>query len=221
MQVIKKPALSNLSEDIQEDIENIWQRESKIPGRYLFNGKILSLVNLEKDKLICEFVEYKYYLAQLRDPSLERFLNIKTVCVSAITLAGNRVLVGHRARSLTVHPGLYELAPSGGIDPTALENGKIDLIKQYMVELEEETGILKDHVKKVNPFALLYEPTMRCYEICAEIHIDPNHTDVSKGTHEEYDELFWLPMQDVPKFIINYRDRIVPLSLWLLKESKV
>ena len=67
LEVVKSSTLSNLSEN-KEDVDNIWQCELKIPGRYLFNGKILSLIEIEKEKLICEFVEYKYYLAQLRDP---------------------------------------------------------------------------------------------------------------------------------------------------------
>jgi len=108
---LSKPKLS--TEEIHR-IERIWHEEEQ-KKTILFNGQLLSFVSFDNQMLIGEFVEYKHYIAQARDHTLEAKLNIISICISGITLSGEKVLVGQRASNLANYPNCYELVPSGGI----------------------------------------------------------------------------------------------------------
>src|SRR5262249_31068369 len=130
-----------LSDVEQAAINTLWNEAQKQFGGRLFNGQLYSFVSLKNGVLTGNFVDYKFYIAQLRNPKFKTLFNISPVAISCICCCQNKILIGKRSAFVTEYPNCYELSPSGGIDPSAAINGKIDLIKQTLVELEEEAAI--------------------------------------------------------------------------------
>ena len=69
LEVAEAPRGFSLSDYDKTRIEMLWQEETVASPAKLFNGVILNFVSFEGDKLVGEFVDYKFYLAQLRDPA--------------------------------------------------------------------------------------------------------------------------------------------------------
>lgn len=210
-----------LSDHQKTEIESIWRHEQLERSTRLFNGQMFNLIQLENDKLIGEFVDYKYYLAQLRNPSFIELLHIRPVCISGITLAGDKILIGQRSSNVTQYQDYYETVPSGGIDAEinagSLVNEMIDLPRQFQKELWEETGISVTEIKKIEIFSLIYDPNEEMYDLCAEIHVNYSILKESIQPTEEYPKFQWLSKQELKKFINAHPMDIVPLSLHLLK----
>jgi hypothetical protein len=215
------PAGFDLTEYEKLDIDGIWRRESDARASKIFNGEFLNFVSLEPGRLVGEFVEYKFLLAQLRDPELKEKLQIRPVSVSAITLAGEKVLFGKRSEHVTTDKGAYETVPSGGIDSRSLVDGKIDLHRQFTDELWEETGISVTDVKNAAPFALIYDALRNSYEICGEILVNYNILKEELPPNEEYDSLTWVSKSDLQTFVAKHQKEILPFSIFLLKEKRL
>lgn len=201
--------------ETKEVIEKTWQKEMDKKGSYLFNGSILSMRELKEDRMIGEFIDYKLHLAQLRHPKLREELHVQPVCVSGITLSGDRVLIGQRAAGVAHAPSMYELIPSGGIDPSSVVNQRIDIKKQFFAELEEEAHISTNAIAKCLPFAIAYDEKTGVYEICAEIILKENYIP-QIVSNVEYQKMWWIPEQDLSNFVLSHEKDFVPLSLYLL-----
>ena len=206
-----------LSDDVAAAIEAIWKSELQRSQGRLFNGQLLSMISWDKEHMVGEFIEYKYYLAQTRNPKLEPFLRIRPIAMSGITHSGNKILFGLRAETLSQNPLFYELAPSGGVDPSVAEGNSINLHKLVLKELEEEAGLVEKDIFSVNLFALVYEPAEQSFEICTEIHIDPSIADSKIMPIDEYIRFFWVDTHDAAHFVSRHREKMLPMSMHLLK----
>lgn len=205
-----------LSDHEKDLVDNIWSLEQKhFP--HLFNGQILNVVQVEENKLVGEFIEYKYYFAQLTDPQLASVLNIQTLAISGITMTGDKILVGQRSEDVTTFKNFYELVPSGGIDPNAQVQERIDLKRQFELELWEESGISTTEIKSIKPLALIYDQQNKTYEIAAEITV--NYTVLKEDLEhsQEYQKLQWFTKRELMEFIKKNKN-FVPLSLFLLQK---
>lgn len=201
---------------IKDQIERLWDQELIRTNGKIFNGKLLSATSFQNDQLIGHFVEYKNYLAQARNPSLSKILNIQPICVCSYTVAGNDVLIGKRSDFVTDYRNFYELVPAGGIDPSSISNNTVDIIQQLKVELKEEAGILESMILNISPKHLIIYPETNSYEICSYVQIDPSIKNMKLARDEEYTELLWIPKHDLTQFVEKNRDKIIPLSLQLI-----
>lgn len=206
-----------LSDRVKRLIEDIWERESVIRKGELFNGRLLSFVALENERLLGRFVEYKHYIAQLAEPSLKSILQIEPISISGICIAEGKFLVGKRSEMLTQYPGFYELVPSGGIEPSSVLEGRVNIAKQYQNELLEETGIEKTLIRQILPFALVHDLRKEAYEICASIKLEGEVLNISYMEGSEYSQLLWKSKMQLKKFIRENEEKFVPFSLHLVK----
>lgn len=198
-------------------IDRIWQEEQAHSFSTLYNGQLLNFLRLEGATLYGEFVDYKFYLAQLREPGLKEVLDLKIVAVSGITTTADKVLFGKRSEQVTQYKNFYELVPSGGIDPEALVGTKVEISKQFEKELWEETGISTTEIRETKPFALLHDLEHDSYEICAEISVNYLMAKETLRPTPEYQKLLWVSKGEVQDFIKRHAQEIVPLSLHLLR----
>lgn len=206
-----------ISEATKARIEEIWKMELVRTKGKLFNGELLSADNFDGKQLSGHFVEYKHYIAQLRDPSLANELRVKPICVCGYTVAGDYILVGKRADHVTDFQNFFELVPAGGVDPSSISKDCIDIIKQLKMELKEETGFDSSMVRSIVPTYLIVCSKTRSYEICSKIELDPAAIDLVAERDEEYTELLWIPKSSMPEFVEKHRSRIIPLSLHILE----
>lgn len=205
-----------INESTQLHIEEIWKKELIRTRGKLFNGKILSAEVFDGKQLMGHFVEYKHYLAQARDPSLMDELGIQPICVCSYTTAGDYILMGMRADYVTDFSNYYELVPAGGIDPSAISNNNVDVIKQIKIELKEEAGIEEFLVQSIIPTFLCRCYETNTYEIITRIELDPSARHWMGERDGEYTELIWIPKNTLRAFMEMNRGKIIPLSLLIL-----
>lgn len=201
--------------DVEEaEVNRLWSLAQKQHGGRLFNGLIFSFVAFDQGKLWGSFVDYKYYMAQLAVPELKASWQIHPIAISCICVWGERVLLGQRSSLVTDFPGCFELAPSGGIEPAAAVNGRIDVVKQALIELEEEAFIVSGQVKTCLPMALVQELTSGTYEMCMRMELHEGGEVLASS--EEYTKLQWMSQKQLKAFASLERGRFVPFSLFLI-----
>lgn len=206
-----------LSDYEKARVEMLWLEEVAARPSTTFNGQILNFISLEGERLLGEFVDYKFYFAQLKDPLLKTSLQIDPIAISGLTLSGNKVLFGRRSQKVMQFRGLYEAVPSGGIDPHALRGQFIDLKEQFQRELWEETGISVTEVKNIQPFLLVHDSTTDTYEICAAIEVNYPVVYEERKPTAEYEEFVWVPKSEIKSFATKHSAEFLPFSLFLLK----
>lgn len=198
-------------------VENIWRHEETARSSTLHNGQILNVVSVESDRLVGEFIEYKYYLAQLRDPNFDEVLKIRTLAISGITTTVDKILIGLRAGDVSAYQGHYEFVPSGGIDPGSQIDDRINVARQFETELWEESGISVTEVKDILPLALVFDSENKIYEMCAELSINYSILREQLRPNDEYQKLEWISKREIKDFIAKHEEKFVPFSLYLLK----
>lgn len=202
-------------------IDERWERAQEQRNGLLFNGKLLNYLKFEKERLYGSFVEYKYYMAQCIDPKLKERLRIFPLAISCICTCQDKVLIGKRSSFVTDFPGYFELVPSGGIDPAAVEKGNVNLVKQALTELKEEAGIEPNSVEICYPFVLFQNLITGCFEICLHIDLKRTGGDLSARAwlqNHEYTELVWMSCTHLKEFMLSAGNAIVPLSLHLINK---
>lgn len=211
------PAQFNLATEDYALIEEIWEKEALAQKNHLFNGRLFIALDVSNEGLIGQFIPYKLYIATLRSPYLKEKIKIHPVSITGITLSHNRILIGQRSKFVTQYPGRFELVPSGGIDQHSVEDGKINLIRQFRIELEEEAGIKEESIEKIELQALHFNPFEEIYEIFAKIEVN-NSVQMEHVKSHEHTELIWMSIEELKSFISFRNEEFVPFSLSLIKD---
>ncbi len=170
---VKVKALDlDLSPEQEQTVNEIWTEETG-KNHKLFNGQIISYLShhFEGSVLVIEsFVtEYKYFLAKLRDVSLD--IKIIPLAVSGIIFdQENNILVARR-ESVTEYKDSYEFLPSGGISVSSVHRGIVSFEDQLREEFAEETGMSKAVIKEIQPFCFILDRKHQVYDICCQIFL--------------------------------------------------
>ncbi|MBS0622614.1 MAG: NUDIX hydrolase [Verrucomicrobia bacterium] len=193
-------------------VENIWKDEMERRAPHLHNGKIFNVVSIEPGKIIGEFIDYKFYLSQLRDPHLADLLSIKILSISGLTTTEDKILMGQRASHVSAYPNAYEFVPSGGVDPEAQIGDLVIIDRCFTKELGEETGISAAEIQSIRLRALIFDKESKLYELCAEIRLFLEKPLQGNG---EYQQLRWISKNDIKKFLKTHQEQVIPFSLHL------
>src|SRR6185295_13703559 len=132
---------ADLAPGVDVEVETLWQAERQ--RRDVFNGRILSAVEITPNRLLGRVVEYRRFVAQQANPALFDVLRVRPVGVSGVLHCADGLVFGRRAAGLTQGAGLWELVPSGSLDvpPGARQGAQIDYRAQILAELSQEIGI--------------------------------------------------------------------------------
>lgn len=206
--------------DVLDRVEAIWRRELE-NGRRLFNGRVFSLERLKDGTAYGHLAQYKWYMAQLADPSLAPYLRVRSLAVCGLVIARGNVLLGRRHPGLALEGGLWELTPSGTISGKHREaDGSISWRLQFLEELREELGLEFPGTQAITPFALVEDTAINNWDmgIALRIEVDPQAIarQHSFGADDEYTELAFVPEADVAAFVHAHRDEMVGVSHQLL-----
>ena len=128
--------------EILQRIDAIWDEEQGRRGGSMTNGRIFSLGHRNGPVFAVWETQYKWWIAQRRDPTLFQTLAVRPLAVTGIVRLAEGLAFARRAESNTQDAGLWELPPSGGIDDTCRRPGGIIAADaQIMTELNEELGV--------------------------------------------------------------------------------
>ncbi len=201
-------------------VEALWQRELA-GGRRLFNGRVFSLERLDGCTAIGHLIQYKWYMAQLADPSLAPYLRVRSLAVCGLVIAQGRVLFGRRHPALALEGGLWELTPSGTIHGKHREkDGSVSYRQQFLEELGEELGVTLPDAQALTPFALVEDTVLGNWDlgIALRLEADPEHIARSHsfGPNDEYTELALVPEAEVAEFVHVRQQEMTGVSRQLL-----
>lgn len=137
-------------------IEEIWRQEKIQRGGRLFSGQIFSVAEINSDFATGWLADYRWFLAQRREPDVYAQLLVRPLAVTGLLLCDDGAVIGQRAGHVEQDAGLWELVPSGGVDQSAIKkDGTVDLAKALTGELGEEIGIMtSDLLSAPEPFVV-------------------------------------------------------------------
>lgn len=189
-------------------IERLWHREQSQRQVPLTNGQIYTLSDVQPDCLIIRPSEYRYVVAQRRDPGLKgKGLNIRPLAVTGILICADGLVLGRRGPHVTSDAGLWEPAPAGGLsipDPEA----------QIIEELGEETGLSRSDIRKMWICGFVETEESAVFDIVFRLETDRTGQEVTalhaRGASDEYDALAIIALPDVPAFLQSHRNTLLP-----------
>ena len=219
-QVVANAHAAPLAADLDDEVENLWLAEMK-SREGLFNGQLLSVDSFEPERIAGTFVEYRRLVAQRLQPRLFASLRIRPLAVSGIVVAPDGLLFGRRSLSMASSGGLWELAPSGGLDPeTSLRNGIVDYMAQFYAESAEEVGIERSRFRVARPILIIEGDEPSTFDIVIHAHVDLSIAEVADRFGQvrgEYSDFKIVPESAMREFIDESRPQIDPTTLAALE----
>jgi hypothetical protein len=207
--------------EVLDQVEDIWLgQRAEFPG--LFNGDLFSLDRFEGREALGWACPYKWFVAQLAEPLLRRHLRVRSLAVSGLCLAGDRLVFGLRNPSLFLDPGLWELAPSGGIPCSSLEpDGTLSYSHQFYRELREELGIVPAQATAIEPFVIVEDTATNIWDMGLALELPLEPDEVARLHRErgsdEYTALEMVPAHEAGAFLAGRQGRVSGVSRALLE----
>lgn len=179
---------------------------------------------MHPDGITARIVEYRHFIAQRAQPALFAALQIRPLAVSGVLECPQGLVIGRRAATLTQDAGLWELVPSGGLDPnTAVAGNKADCTAQILIELREETGLEADQVFGLSPFCLIEDDDSHVIDIGIAMATTLDAAQLAQihraGASSEYAELGVVPAAEADGAFMG-RVPLVAVSQALLSEYR-
>ncbi len=211
-----------LSPEVHRRVEDIWQAETALRGDRLFNGRLFSIAQSTPQHMRGWLAEYRWFIAQRRDPSLHAYLKVRPLAVTGVLHCAEGIVFGRRASHLEMDPGRWELVPSGGVDGAHVNRaGRVDLAAQLLTELVEETGIPPSEVASPpHAFAMVEDARSHVTDIGFTIRIAHSAAQMralfATAAHREYVALEVVPATQIARFLAECGDTLVEVSRALL-----
>jgi 8-oxo-dGTP pyrophosphatase MutT (NUDIX family) len=215
-------AAPTIGPDIEARVDEIWQREKELRSHDLYNGRLFSVDHCDAKTIVGWFSEYRYFLAQRREPSLHAALKIKPLAVTGILSCSDGVLFGRRSHRSEMDAGCWELVPSGGVDEAAVGSaGQVSLERCILIELEEETGIRASELSAPSRVvALVKDPQSHVTDVGIMLSIASSAAQIQHRfaalENREYSELEIVAPAEVLAFRRNRADSLGSVSAALL-----
>jgi hypothetical protein len=209
-------------DEILKRVDAIWDDEQRRRGNGVTNGRIFSLADRDGPVLRVWETQYKWWIAQRRDPSLSPVLAIRPLAVSGIVGLADGLAFARRAESNTQDSGLWELPPSGGIDDRSRRPGGIIAADvQILAELEEELGVVPQEVATpLCAIAVMEGDADHVVDLVFELRIALSGRELmarfAAMTNREYTALRIVPAADAAAFLAREGGELSPASRALL-----
>ena len=197
-----------ISAALEQTIATIWTKEKAERGSRLFNGQLFSIEEISTGSVIGCFVEYRFFLAQLRRPELFYELKVQPLAVTGLLQNSEGLFFGLRSSTSALQPDRWELVPAGGIDSgRTSEAGDIEPDGQLLAELGEELGLNPSDVRSPRLLGFCEEPELHIFDLVFDIEttletktIVSAHAALRNPEHAEIRCVAW---KDVEGFIAD------------------
>lgn len=211
-----------INDELSLEVTDLFNTANRRGGGAMFDGLLFSAEQFDERRIVGHFVRYSLFIAQLEKPELFDVLQVRPLGVSGLLTCDDGVVFGRRHTALTLDAGLWELVPSGGVDPSCRNGGgRIDVVGQTLDELHEEAGIGREHVKSASPFALAENLDTHVIEVAIDIAVPLDGQEVQRlfrqGGSGEYTELVVVPRDEIPFFAERWKGEMVGASQIVLR----
>lgn len=204
----------------EELVESLWQERCRDNPR-LYNGPLLSVVSVDHDagEYQCRRDDFRRLLAQPRVRTGVRLLAV-TGAVFARDAAGvEHLLLARRGAQTRIYPGMWEIAPCGGVAPPPAGVGGLgeaDLRAHVLEEAMEELGMRFG----VGPVCALVRDEVAHSEDLA-MRCDAGSLDDARrgfsGANWELSEARWVPLPELEEFDASHAGEIIAASRSLFR----
>lgn len=214
---------SNAGDSIETGIDEAWDRIRAANPR-AFNGPILAYTasNPAHNLVRCAREEYKRLAVT---PEIETgviHLGVTGVLGARDEAGVPHVLLGLRSHATRIFGGMWELGPSGGVDPPPIDQGTMDADDVWRVlinEIREEVGLPVDPDPSP-PLGLLHDPEGRSCELVVRVTLRRPVEELialidreNRTSRWEYDAVRWVALADLPAFV--RREPVIPTTIAL------
>jgi len=215
-------APESITPEINTEVERIWAEAQAETGGAFFNGTIFSVDSIADGEILGHFIAYKYLIAMTRRPELFSALRVQTLGVSGVLRCADGFVLGRRSTRVAQDAGLWELVPSGGIDPSMrTTNGAIDFTRHVLSELHEEVGISIEKVTAVQPLCVVEDTDRHLFDIAVSLTTPLSGTEVvalyGGLQNREYEAIRVVAPGDLSALIVRERADFVALTLYLIE----
>ena len=202
-------------------IEAVWNELRRENDR-LHDGPILRAVSVdaESGSLLCRRDTYRSLAVSARLGLGVRQLGVMGVITGRDRAGREHVLLARRAAQTRIYPGLWELAPSGGVTPPPLNMPRIgsrELSAALADEAEEELALDLSGQDSA-AIAVLRDAHACSDDIVLRIElaepIDPRRGTCPASNEAadrwEYVDVAWIALGEVHTFVDDHRHAVAP-----------
>ncbi len=183
---------------LEELVMDIWRTEKAQRGDALFDGTIFSADTITPTLIRGHWIPYRYALTGYRHPETVRAAGVLPMAVNGLTRCRGRILLARRSPYVAASPNMWELAPSGGVDPEAIHGDHIDIRRSLLQELHEEVGFFEEDIMRLSPFAVVRDESS--LELCFWVDLKDDAMDRFDPPIDEYRDFEWVSPEEWPAF---------------------
>ena len=213
IQMMEAPT-ERLPPGLENQIDRVW-KQGLARGELLFNGPVLAVRDPRAQRPKAIASEYKILYAERHDPAVREAIGWAALAVSGAALCEGHLVFARRSRTVSQHPGQWELAPSGGIEPpNDLGRRQVEAATQLLQELEEELGVMPGQVGRMAPIISVLDETSLVLDIGVRIELSISQSTLltlfQRRRSDEYDDLVFVGPDGLWDFLGS--QSVVPVS---------
>lgn len=139
--------------ELDSEISRLWTEAAR-ERPHLFDGPVLSVIEMAENRLKLARASYRHLLAARRSPAVALSLKLRPLAVTGVLSCPQGLVFGCRGSDVTQASHCWELAPSGGVPPPS-QGSSPDIAGQILEELEQEVGLKASDVTVLPPAGLI------------------------------------------------------------------
>ena len=211
-----------LDESLKSTVDQMWYEALNRDDRHLFDGTVLSVVDIKPQRITVCRKPYRHFYAQTIAPDLFQHIGARPLACSGVLRCLDGLLFARRAKDVFLDPGRWELAPSGTLDTEAIDyNGRIDAAGFLMREMHEELGIEPSSANPGRIVGLFEMMPLHSLDLAIKLQLNLTNDEVTtlfeKNNNQEYSALAVIPNDGIGAFVTQNDSNFVALTLRLLE----
>jgi hypothetical protein len=148
-------------------------------------------------------------------PGLFDRLGVRPLAVCGVLRCADGVVFGRRHAGAVYQADMWQLPPAGSVDAHAVGvDGAVALVRQVLAELQEELGLAPGDVDAPAPLCVVEHPGSHVCDLGMALRSrldgDAIRTAHAKRGNGEYPTLRIVPIEDLPAFLAEAGDTVVP-----------
>jgi hypothetical protein len=212
-------AMPKLPAAVEREVERLWQAASRRvaaggAGR-MFNGRVFSADVIAPHVVTGHLTEYRRVVAQIERPELFAELGVRSFAVCGVLRCADGVVVGRRHQAANYQAGMWQLAPAGSADVSAVgQDGTVDLRSQLLDELQEELGLPPEAVGEAQPLCIVEHPGCHITDLGLAL-VTGLSAEAVLAAHRstgnaEYEQMLVVPEARLAGFLAEVGEALVP-----------
>lgn len=211
---------------LQTHIDGLWNTALTQPDRHLFDGTVLSVIDIQPARITVCKASYKAFFAQCEEPQLYDDLRVRPLACSGFCTCEDGIVFGLRSTALLLEPDCWEIVPSGTFDAQSIgESDHIDVNAFLQRELAEELGIQAEDTKTGKNLGLFEHTRYKGVDLVIDLKLYLTQAQVmaafDANENDEYSQLAVVPAAQVSTFINSTEKDVVDVTVALLQHQNL